>query len=35
MLKAFRILDINKDDMITEEDLIFVLDYMKESYTQE
>lgn len=34
ILKAFNILDINKDDVITEDDLTFVLDYIKEDYTQ-
>ena len=35
MLKAFRIFDIGKDDLITEEDLTFVLDYIQEDYTSE
>lgn len=35
ILKAFNIIDINNDNAITEDDLIFVLDYIKEDYTIE
>ena len=35
LLRSFRILDIGKDEQISEEDLSFVLDYLKEDYTQE
>lgn len=28
ILKAFNVIDINKDNMITEDDLKFILDYM-------
>lgn len=35
ILKAFNIIDINKDNLITEDDLMFVLDYIKEDYTIE
>ena len=34
-MKACNIIDINKDNVITEDDLIFVLDYIKEDYTME
>lgn len=35
LLKAFRIFDIGKDGLISQEDLIFIFDYIKEDYTLE
>lgn len=29
LLKAFKIIDITKDDVITQEDIVFILDYLK------
>ena len=33
--KAFKILDVNKDELITKEDLVFMLDYIKEDYSMD
>lgn len=30
ILRAFKIIDITKDDVITQEDIMMILDYLKE-----
>lgn len=30
LMKAFQIMDVNKDDLITTDDLCFILEYIRE-----
>ena len=35
IIEAFKVIDINKDQFITEDDIIFFLEYIREPYTKE